>query len=60
MAVEKTALDHSAAMSDARISLDRAVTELQEVFQQCPKATLKRRLKRLAKAPAWPEPSPAE
>jgi hypothetical protein len=57
MAVEKTALDHSVSMVDARLSLEQAIVELQETFRQCPKAILKRRLKKFAQIPTWSDPS---
>lgn len=55
MAVEKTALDPNISMADARLSLEQAVVKLQEAFSQCPTGTLKRRLKKFAQLPAWPD-----
>lgn len=55
MAVEKAT---SAVIIDdlevSRISLEKAIEKLTEVFKSCPKSTLKRRLKKKAKNVKWP------
>jgi hypothetical protein len=60
MAVEKAALDHTLPMVDARVSLEKALIELQDTFRQCPRGILKRRLKKLAAIPLWPDLPPAK
>lgn len=51
MAVEKAALDYSSipAMTRARQSLEKAVDELQDAFNEVSLTVIKRRLKKRAK-----------
>lgn len=59
MAVEKASLGFTVDnLEGSRISLEKALDQLVEVFKSCPKSTIKRRLKKRAKEVKWPSHEP--